>query len=233
MTKRAKRAPYTRERRAEALALARIAGAEVASERTHVPVQTIRRWMDAAGIQPGTSLPQERLEALRDLAEASVTRDLVEGRIRGVQAMTVAGIARRHIGKPAPAPQPDEQTTAQQAMDELEAQIDAIYPGVDLSLAIAVLLAHVRLTFDDEAEADTSVAGWLDVLARLVEEHGSIEAAEQWQRAEEHRRLEEQLERNRISAERAIASSRQAMLDNETRSLLAAAEAFLRESPDA
>ena len=39
------------------------------------------------------------LEALRDLAEASVVRDLVEGRIRGVQAMTVAGIARRHIAK--------------------------------------------------------------------------------------------------------------------------------------
>jgi hypothetical protein len=55
--------------------------------------------MDAAGVQPGVDLPQERLEALRDLAEASVTRDLVEGRIRGVCAMTVAGIARRHIAK--------------------------------------------------------------------------------------------------------------------------------------
>jgi hypothetical protein len=55
--------------------------------------------MDAAGVQPGADLPQDRLEARRDLAEASVTRDLVEGRIRGVQAMTVAGIARRHIAK--------------------------------------------------------------------------------------------------------------------------------------
>lgn len=99
IAKRAKRQPYSRERRAEALALARIAGAEVASDRTRIPVQTIRRWMDAAGVQPGTDLPQERLEALRDLAEASVTRDLVEGRIRGVQAMTVAGIARRHLEK--------------------------------------------------------------------------------------------------------------------------------------
>jgi transposase-like protein len=102
MTKRAKRSPYTRERKAEALALARIAGAEVASERSHIPVQTIRRWMDAAGIQPGADLPQDRLEALRDLAEATVTRDLVEGRVHGVQAMTVAGIARRHIAKPSP-----------------------------------------------------------------------------------------------------------------------------------
>jgi hypothetical protein len=99
IAKRAKRQPYSRERRAEALALARIAGAEIASERTRIPVQTIRRWMDAAGVQPGADLPQERLEALRDLAEASVVRDLVEGRIRGVQAMTVAGIARRHIAK--------------------------------------------------------------------------------------------------------------------------------------
>lgn len=102
MSKRAKRPPYSRERKAEALALARIAGAEVASERTHIPVQTVRRWMDAAGIQPGAELPQDRLEALRDLAEASVTADLVAGRIREVQAMTVAGIARRHIAKPAP-----------------------------------------------------------------------------------------------------------------------------------
>jgi hypothetical protein len=58
--------------------------------------------MDAAGVQPGAELPRERLEALRDLAEASVTRDLVEGRIRGVQAMTVAGIARRHLEKAQP-----------------------------------------------------------------------------------------------------------------------------------
>jgi hypothetical protein len=55
--------------------------------------------MDAASLQPGADLPQERLEALRDLAEASVLRDLVDGRIRGVQAMSVAGIARRHIAK--------------------------------------------------------------------------------------------------------------------------------------
>jgi hypothetical protein len=55
--------------------------------------------MDAAGVQPGADLPQERLEAIRDLAEVSVTRDLVEGRLRGVQAMSVAGIARRHIAK--------------------------------------------------------------------------------------------------------------------------------------
>jgi hypothetical protein len=103
MSKRAERSPYTRERKGEALALARIAGAEVASERSRIPVQTIRRWMDAAGVQPGAELPQERLEALRDLAEATVTRDLVEGRIHGVQAMTVAGIARRHIAKPSPA----------------------------------------------------------------------------------------------------------------------------------
>jgi transposase-like protein len=68
MTKRAKRSPYTRERKAEALALARIAGAEVASERSRIPVQTIRRWMDAAGVQSGTELPQERLETLRDVA---------------------------------------------------------------------------------------------------------------------------------------------------------------------
>jgi hypothetical protein len=99
IAKRAKRRPYSRERRAEALALARIAGAEIASERSGIPVQTIRRWMDAAGLQSGADLPLERLEALRDLAEATVTRDLVEGRIRGVQAMTVAGIARRHLAK--------------------------------------------------------------------------------------------------------------------------------------
>ncbi|HET9754968.1 MAG TPA: hypothetical protein VFP66_00575 [Candidatus Limnocylindrales bacterium] len=114
---RAKRQPYSRERRAEALALARIAGAEVASERTGIPIQTIRRWMDAAGVRPGADLPQERLEALRDLAEASVTRDLVEGRIRGVQAMTVAGIARRHIAK-AEAATTDGSGSAVAAYDE-------------------------------------------------------------------------------------------------------------------
>jgi len=54
----------------------------------------------------------------------------------------------------------------------------------------------------------TRFESWLATLAGLVEEHGSLEAAHEWQRAEEHRRLEEQLERNRINSERAIASSR-------------------------
>ena len=70
------------------------------------------------------------------------------------------------------------------------------------------------------------------MLDGLVREHGSIEAAEQWQQAEEHRRLEEQLAKNRAHAEAAMASARQAMLDNETKAVLAAAEAFLREGDD-
>lgn len=256
MSKRAKRPPYSRERKAHALALARIAGAEVASERTHIPVQSIRRWMDAAGVQPGADLPQERLEALRDLAEASVTADLVAGRIRGVQAMTVAGIARRHIAKPQPPGEPEEGAAMREAIDELEGILTARYPGADLPECLSILLAHEWLngtptepdydspTAEDvrvdgtattavEMSGEEVIASWLATLDALVKDHGSIHAAREWQRAEDHRRLEEQLEQNRINSERAIASSRQAVLDNETRSLLAAAEAFLRESADA
>jgi hypothetical protein len=240
MTKRAKRPPYSRERKAEALALARIAGAEVASDRTHIPVQSIRRWMDAAGVHPGAELPNERLEALRDLAEASVTADLVAGRIRGVQAMTVAGIARRHIAKPPP--QPDPQTSVQEAIDELEAIMADVYPETDLHDILAILLAHERLSGtvtvgtdnpDPDVSGEAVIASWLETLDRLIKEHGSLKAAQEWQHAEDRRRLDEQLERNRINSERAIASSRQAMLDNETRSILAAAEMWLRESADA
>jgi hypothetical protein len=221
MTKRAKRTPYSRERKAQALALARIAGAEVASDRTHIPVQSIRRWMDAAGIQPGADLPEERLEALRDLAESTVTADLVAGRIHGVQAMTVAGIARRHIAKPAPPLDPE--TAEQQEVDRMLRELD---PDETHDLSLALIALMHALENDNTSDPVAYVNG-------LITTHGSLEAWRQWQRTEDRRRLDEQLERNRINSERAIASSRQAMLDAETRSLLAAAEAYLRESADA
>jgi hypothetical protein len=221
MTKRAKRPPDSRERKAQALALARIAGAEVAFERTRIPVQTIRRWMDAAGVQPGADLPQERLDALRDLAEATVTADLVAGRIHGVQAMTVAGIARRHIAKPPPPPDPE--TAAQQDFDRMLRELDPD-ERYDLSL-VCMALIHAP----EAADVSDPVA----YVNGLIASHGSLEVWRDWQAAEDERRLEAQLERNRISRDAAIASARQAMLDNETRSLLAAAEAFLRQPADA
>ena len=183
MTKRAKRPPYSRERKAQAIALARIAGAEVASERTRIPVQTIRRWMDAAGVQPGAELPQERLEALRDLAEATVTADLVAGRIKGVQAMTAAGIARRHIAKP-PA-QPDAPTSAEQEVDRMLRELDPDERH-DLSLAMVALI---------HAMEDTDTSDPIAYVNGLIAKHGSLEAWRDWQSAEDHRRLEDQLER--------------------------------------
>jgi tellurite resistance protein len=109
-----------------------------------------------------------------------------------------------------------------------------------VSLVIGILLTHQRLAEEDtdsappetEASGDV-VAQWLATLAGLVEEHGSLEAVREWQRAEEHRRLEAQLERNRSVRDAAMASARDARLDPETRAILRAAEAYLRESSDA
>ena len=176
--------------------------------------------MDAAGVQPGADLPQERLEAMRDLAEATVTADLVAGRIRGVQAMTVAGIARRHIAKPPPPPDPD--TAAQQDLDRMIRELDPDEMH-DLSLVLIALI-HV----DEDEDISDPVA----YVNALIDQHGSLEAWREWQRADHSRRLDAQLERNRLVRDAAVASARQAMLDNQAPSISSATEAHPRESDD-
>jgi hypothetical protein len=229
--------------RLEALALAEVGGAEFAATTLGIDPRTVASWQLAAGaIAPPTA---DELEPVYKLAVMKLTEAIASGRIHGPQLGVVTGILRdkrdraarwrerleRQQAKTKPA---DEPTSVEQAIDELEVRVAERYPGVDPSVVLQILLGHERLTGEPVKAVDEDVIGsWLDTLDEFVHEHGSIEAAREWQRAEEARRVEEQLERNRVVRDAAMASAREAMLDSETRALLAAAEAFLRESADA
>ncbi|HET9758070.1 MAG TPA: hypothetical protein VFP66_16335 [Candidatus Limnocylindrales bacterium] len=242
---------HSESTRLEALALAEVGGAEFAATTLGIDPRTVASWQLAAGaIAPPTA---DELEPVYRLAIMKLTEAIASGRIHGPQLGVVTGILRDKRDKAARWRErlgrqkarndlkAEPQTSVQEAIDELEAIMAEVYPETDLQEIISILLDHGRLNEADEPEnaavteqdGEAVIDSWLATLASLVKEHGSLKAAHEWQRAEEHRRLEEQLERNRINSERAIASSRQAMLDNETRSLLAAAEAFLREGDDA
>jgi hypothetical protein len=134
--------------------------------------------------------------------------------------------------------QADSPTEVELAIDELERIFAKVYPDDDLQEIISILLTHDRLTEADDAaitaeDGEAVIDSWLATLAGLVHEHGSLAAASEWQRAEDHRRLEEQLAKNAAVRDAAIASARQAQLDDEVKGLLLAAERFLRESSDA
>jgi hypothetical protein len=236
------RIAYTTTQRREAVALSRVVGVEAAAASLNIDPRTIRGWVARAGHPPELEGNAAAWQRAFDLAHAKVEGILASGKASAVTAATIMGIAQRNLAAierrdQATSKPTDQSTTVQQAIDELEARLADIYPGVDLSLILRVLLAHERLTGYVEPEmaeatGEDALAGWLEVLAGLVQEHGSIEAAHQWQRAEEHRRLEEQLARNKAASEAAMASARQATLDRETQAILQAAENFLKRHDD-
>jgi hypothetical protein len=211
------RIAYTSAQKREAVALARVAGIEAAAESLGIDPRTVRKWSAQAGDRPELDGNAAAWQRAFDLAHAKVEGFLASGKASAVTAATIMGIAQRNLRdlerQQAKTPQPDEPTSVEQAIDEFEAIVGEAYPETDLSEIISILLAHDRLTEADDGprpseDGQDVIESWLATLAGLVEEHGSLEAAHEWQRAEEHRRLEEQLERNRINSERAIASSR-------------------------
>lgn len=241
------RVSYSNAAKFEAIALGRLLGIDAAAKQLHLDRRTLRRWSEEAGDAPELIGETGQLRRIRDAAYARVESLLGSGRLSAVQAATVGAIASRNIRdaerrEQASTKQTDEVSDVRQAVDEFEAHMATIYPGVGLTVILQVLLEHDRLTetadpSGDDAPVDTRDGQavfdeWLATLATLVEEHGSIDAARQWQRDEASRRLEVQLAKNAAVRDAAIESARVARLDAETRSLLAAAEAFLRESSD-
>jgi hypothetical protein len=233
------RIAYTSAQKREAVALARVAGAEAAAEALGIDPRTVRGWLARAGDPPELEGNAAAWQRAFDLAHAKVEGFLASGKASAVQAATIMGIAQRNLasierdghGKANPAGEP---TNVEQAVDEFEVHVAERYPGVDPSVVLQVLLGHERLAGEPmEADDEDVIGSWLDTLDELVQEHGSVEAAREWQRAEEHRRLEQQLAKNAAVRDAALAAAREARLDEETRALLAAAEAYLRESADA
>ncbi|HET9755289.1 MAG TPA: hypothetical protein VFP66_02205 [Candidatus Limnocylindrales bacterium] len=86
-----------------------------------------------------------------------------------------------------------------------------------------------------EVEAGDVLQWAQQQVLEVIETHGSLVAWHTWQKAEdeaEHARREAEYAEIRAKAEALKAESRQASFDNETKALLAAAEAYLRSGTD-
>lgn len=203
---------YTDDFRLRVVAIASVRGVPEAAKRFGVGQDAIRAWMAE---RPDDS----KLKLAADLALSELTVDIAEGRNRG-RLSTHVGILMDKVARYyRPAPPVDPPTEAETWADAMEEAMTQLYPGVDLDLIIVVLLSHERL-FEVEAFADVEAT-----CAGIIAEHGTFEAARQWQHEEDHRRMLAQLEKNRQAA---IAYQRKA-LDDETLAVLEAAERWLQE----
>lgn len=219
---------YTREQKAEAVALAHVMGYEPAANQLGIDPRTVLRWMRAAGKAPHLDAPAAGWQQLMELAQAKVAKALASGKVTPVQAATIAGIASRNaVREPNETPAPKAE--ADQWIDQLEAELEA--RGLNVDLAIVALISRhqdhgCRVGWDDKSypecpEPPTTIEDDLAYVLSL----GDL--SEWWERRarEKHEDLVRQLETNRQIAEAAKRRS----LDAETEALVAAAEAFLAE----
>jgi hypothetical protein len=139
-----------------------------------------------------------------------------------------------------------EPVESEEAFATLEAAIDDVVPmllrraNAETDLAtqppsphrVALLAWH---SGRPEIEAGDVLEWAQRQVLEVIETHGSLTAWHEFQQAEdeaEHARQEAEYARLAAKAEALKAESRQASLDSETRALLAAAEAFLRDGDD-
>jgi hypothetical protein len=88
---------YTPEQMREAVALARVASAEVAAETLGMDVRTVRKWLSAAGDPPELQGSASQWSQALELAQAKLSAKLASGKVTAVQLATVAGIAERNL----------------------------------------------------------------------------------------------------------------------------------------
>jgi hypothetical protein len=219
------RIAYTNQQKAEAVALAVVVGVEHAADQLRIDRRTVRGWLEQAGKAPELAAPATGWEQLLALAQAKVAAALASGKVTPIQAATIAGISARNIrDRPPDEPAP---TDVERHVDGVMARLDELYrpDGADIALsAIIEETDRVIAALDAGAEPESDEPfDELAFVASLIEHHGSLQEWRKWEMADDHRRTEEQLEANRL----ARIKSTTPRLDDETRALVAAAEAEL------
>jgi transposase-like protein len=219
--------------KAEAIALGRVLGAEVASAQLGIGGrETLRRWMEAAGDPPELQGAPGQWQRLFDLAQARAEAVLASGKLSVVQLATVMGIAQRNIREPKVEPRNE----AEDAYDAFVSEIEARYPDPHQEhLALVVLIRYHQdhgCRSNDDGTYPNPCPEPLDNIWTYLDGLGDLEDWLEVRDAWEDAARERQLERIRQVREEA----RLAALDAETRGLVEAAEAWLaqsQETPDA
>lgn len=162
---------YSPERRLEAVALARLTGAEAAAKQLGIDVRTVRGWQAAAGDQPELTAPGDKLQAIFDAATAKVMTALATGKLSVRDAAVVAGIAKRNLDKPRP--ETPEKSREEQWGDEQVRRLDELYGDrADDALDLAIRMLDDALlagTPPDEDPSDVIFASAVDLDALRAE----------------------------------------------------------------
>jgi hypothetical protein len=145
---------YSPEQMREAVALARVVGAEVAAETLGMDARTVRGWLAKAGDPPELQGSASQWTQALELAQAKLASKIASGKLTAVQLATVAGIAERNLtnlGKTQP------EQAAPDWGARLHAWVDATYPPALLPLAHGAITRQLS----DELHEIESAPGYL------------------------------------------------------------------------
>lgn len=126
------RISYSPAQKIEAVALARVVGAEAAADEMALDPRTVRKWQAEAGVPPSLDVEGGTWQALHDLAVAKTTSAVASGKLPVRTVAIIAGIAARNlrIGRAAallePEPEPSQTPPGDAARDRLRAYVDAL-----------------------------------------------------------------------------------------------------------
>ena len=147
---------YSEARKAEAVALADVMGADEAGKRLGIDPRTIRGWAQQLGRRPELDVPADELEPVYRLALARVTTEITEGKIRGPQLATVLGIMRDKLDRArSRRPEVAEPTIAERFVDALEPYIP---PGRMTEAYVALIDWADSLPDDAPVTPDAALA---------------------------------------------------------------------------
>lgn len=201
------RVTYSDAQRREAVALARVIGAEAASKQLGIGGKdTVRGWMLAAGDPPELQGSAEGWSRLLDLAQSKAEADLASGKLSAVQAASIAGIAERNLREIAKSKPEQAATSAVVAREGFyDWLVDTLtIPPPDDWPAVESAVDHIQRELLVRANAEpyqphrTAMLAWFsgnereagDILewaqgqvADLIATHGSLVAWERWRQA--------------------------------------------------
>jgi hypothetical protein len=129
------RVAYTEAQKAEAVALSRVVGVDLASEQLGIDFRTIRKWATLAGEAPDVAAPRDVWQRLLRLAGSKTEAALNSGKMSPAQMATIAAIATRNLANEKPVP-------AQSSIAAQEAFLDWLCDSmtiVDLDAAEAAV----------------------------------------------------------------------------------------------
>lgn len=124
------RVAYSAAEKAEAVALARIVGAQEAANRLGMEVRAVRNWSKAAGVTP--DVDPDMLADAHGLALAKVTAEIASGKLTGTRLATVMGILAdkvRLAARDKPPPDP-ERTPVELYVDAIEEGFPVLRPDL-------------------------------------------------------------------------------------------------------